>query len=295
MRRDSEVEGEIGPVQQTLFELPPVESIELRLPQLPHPIWTENKARFIAKYIYLFEMITKHGTYIDGFAGPQQPDRPEMWAAKLVLDIEPKWLRHFYFFEKTKAGCDLLKYLEASSAIVSDREVEIFPGDFNIELDKLLSSGRIGQKEATFCLLDQRTFECHWTSVEKLARYKTGGSNKIELFYFLAAWWYRRAVTAVKHESLLIEWWGRSDWDKLRSMKLFDVRDEFVSRFKGELNYRSAMAWPISDKNGRDMYYMIHCTDHADAPMLMRRAYEEAVQPLKKALQYEMWKHEGDD
>src|SRR5712692_5882407 len=146
-----------------------VRDLEPQLPQLLYPIWTENKAKLIAKYIFLFELITKHGTYIDGFAGPQQPDRPEMWAARLVLEIEPKWLRHFYLFEKSKAGCDLLKYLKASNSDPSDREVEVFCGDFNVELDNLLSSGRIGQREATFCLLDQRTFECHWNTVEKLA------------------------------------------------------------------------------------------------------------------------------
>jgi len=27
------------------------------------------------------------------------------------------------------------------------------------------------------------------------------------------------------------------------------------------------------------MYYMLHATDHPDAPILMDRAYEQAVQP----------------
>jgi three-Cys-motif partner protein len=284
-----EPEGQVEPEQRTLFELPPVTAAEPQLKQLPHPIWTENKAKLIAKYIHLFLMITKHGTYIDGFAGPQQPEKPEMWAAKLVLDVEPKWLRHFYLFEKRKAGCDLLKYLKASHVGPAEREVEVFCGDFNEEIDKLLNSGRIGQKEATFCLLDQRTFECHWKTVEKLARYKMAGNNKIELFYFLAGWWYRRAVTAIKDESVLTNWWGRDDWSRLRTMKLHEVRDEIVSRFKSELLYMSAMAWPILDRNGRDMYYMIHTTDHSEAPMQMRRAYEQAVQPTTPPLQSEFW------
>jgi three-Cys-motif partner protein len=284
-----EHEGQVEPEQRTLFELPPITAAEPQLRQLPHPIWTENKAKLIAKYIHLFLMITKHGTYIDGFAGPQQPEKPEMWAAKLVLDVEPKWLRHFYLFEKRKAGCDLLKYLKASHVGPTEREVEVFCGDFNEEIDKLLNSGRIGQKEATFCLLDQRTFECHWKTVEKLARYKMAGNNKIELFYFLAGWWYRRAVTAIKDESVLTNWWGRDDWSRLRTMKLHEVRDEIVSRFKSELLYMSAMAWPILGRNGRDMYYMIHTTDHSEAPMQMRRAYEQAVQPTTASLQSEFW------
>lgn len=283
MTGDIERKAKAAPEQQVLFELPPVEKTNPQLKQLSHPIWTENKARFIAKYIYLFEMITKHGTYIDGFAGPQRPDHPEMWAAKLVLDIEPKWLRHFYLFEKNRAGYRHLKLLRDRYS--SSREIEVNRGDFNVEVGRLLSEGTISQKEATFCLLDQRTFECHWKTVCKLANYKQTGNNKFELFYFLAAWWYRRAVTAVTRKSVLQNWWGRDDWARLRDMKLQEVKEEFVSRFQIELGYRWVHAWPILDQNGRDMYYMIHCADYEESPSLMRRAYDEAVQPVELPLQ----------
>jgi len=36
-----------------------------------NPVWTDNKARFIMLYLRYFVYITHHGTYIDGFAGPQ--------------------------------------------------------------------------------------------------------------------------------------------------------------------------------------------------------------------------------
>ena len=54
------------------------------------PLWTQNKALLIQTYLRLFEMITKHGTYIDGFAAPQQAAHPDTWAAKLVLEMTPK-------------------------------------------------------------------------------------------------------------------------------------------------------------------------------------------------------------
>jgi three-Cys-motif partner protein len=286
-------EAEPAYFEPKLFELEVVNDLEPKLSQLSYPIWTENKAKLIAKYIFLFELITKHGTYIDGFAGPQQPERPEMWAAKLVLEIEPQWLRHFYLFEKSRTGCDLLKFLKASQVPTKDREVEILCGDFNVRIDSILNSRRIGEKEATFCLLDQRTFECHWSTVKKLASYKIGKTNKFELFYFLAGWWYRRAVTAVKRDSVLENWWGRSDWPDLRQKKLLAVKDEMVSRFKSELGYKSAKAWPIFDKAGRDMYFMIHATDYLGAPALMERAYSEAVQPTEKAVQQVLFPAEG--
>jgi three-Cys-motif partner protein len=279
-----------GSVQSgALFPISEFEVAEPLVRQLPHPIWTEHKARLIAKYIYLFELVTKHGTYIDGFAGPQQPDKPQMWAAKLVLEIEPRWLRYFYLYERSKAGYRHLLNLKASLPATKGREIEVFFGDFNLEIDKLLRSQRISQNEATFCLLDQRTFECHWETLAKLSRYKRTGNTKIELFYFLAGWWYRRAVTAIKKESVLKKWWGRADWGNLRHQKLQAVKDEFVRRFKSELGYRSAKPWPIIDHNGRDMYYMIHATDYPEAPALMERSYREAVDPGKIPEQQTFW------
>jgi hypothetical protein len=74
--------------QLKLFELPElVPGAKLTFKALPHPIWTKNKAALIARYLRYFVFITKHGAYIDGFAGPQEPDKPEMWAAKRAEDF----------------------------------------------------------------------------------------------------------------------------------------------------------------------------------------------------------------
>src|SRR5258708_29562582 len=65
-------------------------------------IWSEHKAKFIQQYLRIFVQITKHGAYIDGFAGPQNEDQPDSWTAELVLKSEPKWLRHFFLCEKNR-------------------------------------------------------------------------------------------------------------------------------------------------------------------------------------------------
>jgi hypothetical protein len=48
-------------------------------------IWTENKAKLIERYLYYFVLVTKHGAYIDGFAGPQYKDKdmlgPPNWCS----------------------------------------------------------------------------------------------------------------------------------------------------------------------------------------------------------------------
>lgn len=256
-----------------------------------NPIWTENKAKLIERYLYYFVLITRHGTYIDGFAGPQRPENPEMWAAKLVLESEPRWFRHYHLYDVKKNQVELLRqlrdshYQAQSRCKRTTREVCVTLGDFNILVQKLLQPNKIGEKEATFCLLDQRTFECHWTTVKTLSEYKR--AHKIELFYFLAHGWIRRALSAVKNEQILANWWGRDDWSKLREMSAEGISEAFCSRIKDELGYKSVVPWPIYEREsgGEIMYYMIHATDHPEAPYLMSRAYAKAVRPKESARQ----------
>lgn len=266
-----------------LFELPRAIVPDVKVKAPTHPIWTENKAKLIERYLYYFVLVTKHGAYIDGFAGPQSPQDPDMWAAKLVLESEPRWLTQFHLFDHAKRQLKRLHDLKQSHPA---REIYIYKGDFNQRALELLNSGKIKQKEATFCLLDQRTFECHWSTLQALASYKQLG-NKVELFYFLPRFWLSRALAAQRNTATLEKWWGRQDnWGALRSMGRNEFLQLVVERFKKELGYRSVIPWPIykTEKGKIVMYYMIHATDHPAAPDLMARAYEKAVLP-KEPLQ----------
>jgi len=157
-----------------------------RFKRINQLIWSDHKARFIQQYLRFFVQITKHGTYIDGSSGPQYRDKLDAWTASLVLASEPKWLRHFYLCEIDEKSVVALNRLKAEQPIPRSksgralpRSIAIIPGDFNITVDKILSGGSIPQKEATFCLLDQRMFECHWQTLVKLAAYKKQPQNKI--------------------------------------------------------------------------------------------------------------------
>ena len=183
------VEEKYGDLENQLsfWELPVPELPEARIKPIHNPIWTENKAKLIKEYLYRFVMVTHHGTYIDAFAGPQVPDKHDMWAAKLVLESNPRWLRHFYLFEKNREKIKRLKELKKSQPEAkrgeARRNIQISRGDCNNGIIELLASNVIKQKEATFCLLDQRTFECHWSTVEALSKYKFRGcQNRAFLF-----------------------------------------------------------------------------------------------------------------
>jgi three-Cys-motif partner protein len=211
-----------------------------------------------------------------------------------VLKSEPKWLRHFFLCEKDRDGLRALRKLRDSQPEPRSitgrklyRNVEVWPGDFNKNVTKILGGGKITQKEATFCLLDQRMFECHWRTMEELAAYKTPPNNKIELLYFLGVGWLHRSLSGIRNTEKIHKWWGRADWGKLKTMKHFDIAELVCTRFKSELGYRFAAAFPIYDRQegNRVMYYMIHASDHDEAPMLMVRAHSKAVRSLPKETQ----------
>src|SRR6185503_9803423 len=107
--------------------------------------------------------------------------------------------------------------------------IQVHTGDFNSWVHHLLNSRTIREKEACFCLLDQRTFECHCSTLEALATYKREG-HKIELFYFLMNHWSARTFAAQKNTHVLKKWWGREDWDILRQIKAHKRVELFVDR-----------------------------------------------------------------
>ena len=194
----------------TLFPLPPPAPDEPLVSRLQVPMWTAHKARFIERYLYYFVLVTKHGTYIDGFAGPQQPDDADMWTAKRVLESEPRWLRHFYLFDLSPdqvARLQALKQAQRPPDRIKKeprRTIHVEQGDFNSLVGELLRSAPFSQREAVFCLIDQRTFECHWATLEALARYKTT-AYKIELLYFLPVAWLGRAPATERPPAE--SWW----------------------------------------------------------------------------------------
>jgi hypothetical protein len=74
-----------------------------------------------------------------------------------------------------------------------------------------LKNTELHKKEATFCLLDQRTFECHWATLQKLAEYKKPPNHKIELLYFLGVGWLHRALAGIRKSDKARLWWGKQN------------------------------------------------------------------------------------
>jgi len=262
-----------------LFDPGPASLAEISTRTSDRPVWSENKADLIARYLRYFVYITHHGTYIDAFAGPQTHLSEQAWTAQSVLESEPKWFRNFFLFDESAVQ---VRHLQALAKAHKDRNVQVYRGDSNREIPLRLPVGSIGEREATFCLLDQRTFECKWKLCEHISQMRSG-STKVEQFYFLANSWMPRALAAVKAEETEAQvraWLGCDDWQSFAKLSSLQRAEHFVDKFRSELGYRSVRHWPIygrEDGKGRLMYYMNHATDHEEAPKLMSRAYRAAV------------------
>jgi three-Cys-motif partner protein len=287
--------------EKLLFELPP-EDLKIAEKKFKerNPIWTGCKAKLIERYLFYFVQITHSGTYIDAFAGPQEEDKHEMWSAKLVMESNPRWLRNFFLFEIKKSQVEFIRQMCKSQPPRNKqknepaRKIEIYEGDFNQKIIEVLAENPIRDKEPTFCLLDQRTRDCDWASVELLATHKKGG-HKIELFYFFPEGWINRSISELKirKDEKLQKWWGNSNWIELLKRQ-GAARARFVcDRFKSELKYKHVYPFPIyekKDKGGKVMYYMIHASDHNEAPVLMNRAYGKALDLKETGEQLEFLK-----
>lgn len=253
------------------------------------PVWTDLKARLIQRYCRYFEFVTHHGTYIDGFAGPQYRDHPDAWAARLVLE-ETKWFRTYFLSELSPPSVALLQELKARiQKQIEDsppprlrKHIEVFAGDFNTTIDAILASPKITEKVATFCLLDMRMFECDWATVVKIARHKK--ERKIELFYFFGAGWADRSISNAD-PAKVTRWWGNESWRSLLGIGSYAQQEVICGRMRDELGYKHVSAYAIYNKapgsagQRRLQYYMIHASDHDDAPTLMNRAYRKVTEP----------------
>ncbi len=243
------------------------------LAELRAPLWSEDKADLIAEYIHRFLFVTKHGVYLDLFAGPQREDNPDAWSVRRVLERRtsgPAMTRYVL--------CDIdREQVESLNRLVArypQAQIHIHRGDANVEVHAMLAAAQIRRTTPCFCLADQRTLECHWSTIQTVARYK-GSGYKIELFYFLAERWLMRSVYSLNSSRKLDDWWGRSDHGSFLRLPSFHRALELAGRFEDELGYAYAKPYSIHEKGprSRTMYYMIHATDHPRAPRLMSDAY----------------------
>jgi len=245
------------------------------------PDQTNSKSRLIADYISKFQLVTKGGLYIDGFSAPQSRSHEDAWTARRVLEIDPPRLRTFWLCDIDPDGITQLKELKKQHhRNPQSRRVFVHEGDFNITVKQILKSPRFTRKAAIFALLDQRNTECHWATVQALAARE--GRTKIELLYFLGTSWLHRSLTQSTRPERLLEidrWWGGPNWRSLIELTQIATAKVMADRFGTELGYSFVNVYPIQQRveEKKVAFYLIHASDHPDAPKLMSRSYRQIM------------------
>lgn len=245
------------------------------------PDQTNSKSRLIAEYISKFQLVTRGGLFIDGFAAPQSRSHEDAWTARRVLEIEPKWLRAFWLCDIESGGLMQLRRLKAAhDRNPRSRHVFVMEGDFNQTVKLILNSPRMRRQTAIFALLDQRNTECHWATVKALAA--RAGKTKIELLYFVGTSWLHRSLAASAKPERLSEidlWWGGDGWHRLKSLTQAEIVHTVATRFTKELGYRYVNPYPIfqEEDGNKPAFHLIHASDHPEARKLMARAYVKIV------------------
>lgn len=253
-------------------------------------VWTVNKADLISKYLWAFLSITKNGIYIDAFSGPQSEEcDSQSWTAEKVLNMGSVFLKKAYLFDQSDSQ---ISYLETMVEAFEERKLKYSPrvfvnqGDSNEKITEILTlpEHQIGEKNAVLSLLDQRTSECSWELVKKMAALKPSseGTRKVEIFYFLAQGWLDRAVLSRSTVAKIEEtnrWWGGEDWQDFLKLSSDQRALVFCEKFR-DLGYKFCQSYGMRAQDGRVMFWLIHATDHERAPHLMKRAYSAVCRGL---------------
>lgn len=266
----------------TTFDLFPELGKGEKLPSKPlvQPVeghlWTAQKSQLIAEYVHRFLLVTHHGVYIDLFAGPQGETFNDDWSVKRILELRSEGnpaIRHYAVCDRNREQVKRLRELESLHAHKS-HEFRIYSGDANLKIGAMLSDAGIGPRTATFCLIDQRTLECHWDTVRTISDYKPG--YKIEIFYFLAQAWIDRAMKSTTKFARLSRWWGDEDYKRFIDLKSVERAWALCQKFK-DLGYTYVHPFSIHESGtvSKTMYYMIHASDHPKAQSLMAQAYNK--------------------
>ena len=251
--------------------------------EISAPLSTADKAALIDEYIHHFLFVTRHGVYLDLFAGPQRAEDTENWSVRRVLERRTcgnPAIGHYAVCDQDPEQAQRLRDLGKKH-----QAFRVYEGDANDCIHRMLKDAPINPKKACFCLIDQRTLECHWSTVQAVARHKRKG-YKIEVFYFLAQGWIDRAWASTTDKARLAAWWGNENYEEFRDLSSVERARMLYRRFREELHYSYADPFSIHEKGhgSRTMYYMIHASDHPEACKLMSRAHKQ-VQRKKTGIE----------
>lgn len=260
--------------------------------------WTLEKLKVLELYLKQYRRVAGNATYIDGFAGAGSvavvgSADEEKGSVRLALDSKAfKNLWIFEIDEPTMAG--LKKNLSYWYPQRKLRRVHAVPGDFNVEVERVLREGAIPRDKPCFAFLDPNSTELAWSTVELLAHFKEPVEPpklcKIELWILFNSHQafarlidrqgdpdYAESGRATALDRVM---GGREAWWPLfeSGAHINAYARRYADRLIDDLGYAFADPQLIRDpKTGQPQYFMIHAGDHPAAQDFMRWAKKSSM------------------
>jgi three-Cys-motif partner protein len=256
--------------------------------------WTRNKLDILAGYLPAFNLASTRSEerlYIDLMAG-QPVNREKITgeqfdgSARLALSASPAFTRLVFCEMPTRAEA-LEKDLRAR---FPSRRFRVYPGDCNVTIDQVLRDLHTWRWAPTFVFADQQAAEIHWTTLVKVAAFRSG-RWKAELWILMSPAMIAKGVAGTNSEAFarrVDALYGIPDWRRIQTARdgalisAEEYRDEMVNllrwRLEHTLGYELTARIPMRMPNGMPIYDMLFATDHPLGDKIMTHLYQKAAE-----------------
>lgn len=265
--------------------------------------WTRGKLQILENYLNAFTTASKsrpERIYLDLFAGdPENRDRGTLeqirGSARVALDTGNPEFTRLRFFELPGRARRLESVLHAS---YPDRDIQVIPGDCNIEIDGVLASLKPWSAEPTFAFIDPTGPDYRWTTLQALASFRTRSPYKAELWLLFPAGMFIRMLRVdggtVRQEDAarISAMFGTNEWQEIYNGRLSNhlgggaAREEYVNlmrwRLERVLGYRFTHAFDVREERGHSIYHMIFATDNDAGNEIMTYLYQKALREFPR-------------
>jgi three-Cys-motif partner protein len=232
--------------------------------------------------------------YLDLMAG--QPKNVERYTGAefdgspvVAMKAHPRFTR-LRFGELSAARAQALE-THLREAFPGDTRYEVVQGDCNVNIDGMLAGLNDVAWAPTFAFVDQQAAEVHWSTIEKLARFRRNKQGrKTEIWILMSPTMILKGVRGTNNEAFqerVDRLYGGGEWRQVqrafdqRKIVARDYRQEMVNlmrwKLERELGYAVTHRIPMQMPNKMEIYDMVFATDHPVGDRIMQHLYNEAA------------------
>ncbi len=260
--------------------------------------WSEVKLKILTDYLRSFTTAvsgrSKGVLFLDLFAGSYDNRRRHAagtfaGSTRIALETAPPFTQ-LAFFELADQAARLETAIQAARP--TDTRWRAFRGDCNELLPEALRWLEPVRWAPTFAFLDPRGLQAAWSTVERLAQWRSDKKTKVELWMLfpepaLARVLGLQGARGRRSAERLDRVYGCRDWIAIHQLRRADaitpdeMRAEFVNllrwRLEKVLEYKTTHALQIVTTGGQPVYTMVFATDSSAGDKIMAHVYGNAA------------------